>query len=246
MLSQNHFYYQMLKKYVVAFQHIISDIHVIRSDSFGVPQKDITVPVTYSTKSKLYNYLTRNVNLGDKVSTILPRISFIINGMQFDPTRKKSNLGEIRVTIDDEDETFIYSGNPYNFNIDMSVWTKYVDDLQQIIEQIAALFRPDVMLTVNEIPEFDIKKNIPTELNDIQIDIENEYEDTDRVVIANLNFTLKGYVYPPVNNSKVIRHIYARMGKLPNYNIEETVKIDWDELTDVISTEIVDGEYPTP
>lgn len=236
----------MLKRYAIAFRHIIDDIHVLRVDTSDVVKKDITVPVTYGTKTKLFNYLTRDPDIKDSVSIILPRISFIINRMEFDPTRKTSNLRELRVTIDDEEEDFLYNGNPYNFNIDMSIWTKYLDDLMQIVEQIGTLFNPDIMLDINEIPELGISKRIPTVLNGIDLNIENEYEDSDRMITADLNFIVKGYLYPPVDNSKVIRHIHAKMGKLPNYNIEETIKIDWDSLTDEISTEIIDGEYVTP
>lgn len=241
MLSKDHFYYGMIKKYAVAFNHIISDIHVIRTLN-GVPKKDITVPTTYATKTKLFNYLARNSNINDKVSIILPRISFIINGMVPDPTRKISNLNTTSVNIGDEYEEFIYSGMPYNFNIDLTIWSKYVDDLNQIIEQIASFFKSDFVIDVNEIPELGITKRIPVELNDITFDIENEYEDTDRIVTAGFNFTLKGYVYPPVNNTNIVKHIYIKMCDLDSRNVEETIKIDWNELTESVETEIVSGD----
>jgi len=241
MLSQNHFYYGMIRKYIVALHHVVSDIHVLRTEN-NIVRKDIVVPVTYGTKSKLYNKLTRSISVGDRINTILPRISFIINGMEFEPSRKKNNLNEHRYDNDGETERFIYSGIPYNFNVDMSVWTIYVDDMLQIIEQIATFFKPDYIVTVKEIPELELEKNLPIELRSIMFNIENEYEDTDRMITADLNFVVKGYVYPPISNSTVIKHIMTKMGNLPNEYIQETIKLDWDEIEDKINVSIIDGD----
>ena len=242
MLSKNHFYYGMIKKYIIAFQHIISDIHVLRIDEAGQVRKDIKVPVSYGTKTKLYNYLTRNA-IGDKIDIILPRISFIVNGLTFDPNRKTSSLNEHKYQVDGQNETFMYSGNPYNFNVDMSVWTVYIEDVLQVIEQVASFFKPDFTVTVKEIPEIGLEKKIPVELNEITLDVENEYEDTDRIVKADLNFTLKGYLYPPLNNNVgLINHIRVKFGQIQNLNVLETVKLDWDEINDTINTTIIDGD----
>lgn len=242
MLSQNHFYYNMFRKYIVAFKHIFSDIHILRTDN-GIVKKDITVPVTYASKSKLFYQLQRDEDVARNISSILPRISFIINAMQFDATRKKSNLNEISVTIDEENESFIYSGNPYNFNVDMSIWSIYMGDLLQIIEQVTSFFRPDFVVTVNEIPELSLTRKIPVVLNNVNLDVDNEFDVDDRIVKADLNFTIKGYIYPPISDGKVIRHIKMKFGTLPSENVDESVLVDWDEINEKAITTIIDGDW---
>ena len=243
MLSNDAFYWGMTKKYIVAFNHIINDIHVIRQDVDGNTVKDIKCPVTYATKSKLFYYLQRNENIGSKISTFLPRISFVITGLEFDMTRKINNLNETDIQTANGTQTFQYIGVPYNFNISMNIWSVYMHDLLQIIEQMATFFKPDFSMTVNEIPEFNIQKNIPVVLNSIELDIENEFEEEDRVLMANADFTLKGYLYPPVTDSKIIEHMRIKVidDTLDDNKPMETILIDWDRINDEITTEIITG-----
>lgn len=240
MLSKDHFYFGMMKKYMIAFKHIMSDIHVLRTDSNDITIKDIIVPVTYANKSKLFRYLERDYNnVGENVRTVLPIISYNFSSMTFDPTRKKSNLNQFKYETVNGIETFQYAGNPYNFNVDMSIWAMYVKDIIQIIEQVAAFFKPDFTLSVNEIPELGITKNIPIILNSIDFGFENEFVEEDRVLKCDLNFTLKGYVYPPISNESIIEHIKLGFGTKDPNQLQEEIDLDWNDITETIDKTII-------
>ena len=63
-------------------------------------------------------------------------------------------------------------------------------------------------MTVNLVPEMNIKMDIPTVLN--SVDFEDTYDgdfQTRRALIWHLNFTMKGYLYGPVANQGVIKRI---------------------------------------
>jgi len=242
MLSNDHFYWQMFRKYVVSFAHIISDIHVIRTDSNNIAVKDITVPITYAAKSKLFYHLQRKSSAGKRIRTTLPRISFIISAMEFDQTRKVNSLNECAFTTESGEQTFQYSGIPYNFTITLSMWTAYMDDMLQIIEQLATFFKPDFSMNVKEIDELGLTRSIPTIMNGIDFDFETEFEETDRVLKADATFTLKGYLYPPINDSSVIEHINVRMNDMRTGETLETIEIDWDRINERIVTEINTGK----
>jgi len=242
MLSKDHFYFGMFRKYIVAFSHIISDIHVLRTNENNQIVKDITVPITYASKSKLFYYLQRNSNVGTRSRIMLPRISFIINSMAYDVSRKLSNLNECFIGTGSNTESFQYVGIPYNFTVDLNIWSVYMDDLLQIIEQLATFFKPDYSMTVNEIEEFGVTKNIPVILQGIDFDIENEFEEEDRLVRANATFEIKGYLYPSVSEQSVIHKINIAMRDLDSGETHETIKIDWDDINQTINTEIVSGQ----
>lgn len=211
MLSQNHFYWEMIKKYVVAFHHLFDDVHVLRRDQHDVIVKNITVPCSYVAKTKLIYLLQRKTEVGGRVSTSLPRTSFLITGITPDPNRKEPNLNEIPISIDGDTESFMYAPVPYNFQIAFSGWANYQDDLMQMIEQIGTFFRPDHTFFVEEIPELGIRRNISIVLNSINLDVANEFQDEeDRAMTFDIEFTLKGYLYPPISDANIIKLINIR------------------------------------
>lgn len=212
MLSQNHFYWEMVKKYIVAFHHLFGDVHVFRRDKDDNVIKDITVPCSYVAKSKLFYLLQRNDETGRSISTTLPRMSFLITGLLPDVARKEPALNEIPIDYQSNDtERFMYSPVPYNFQIAFSIWAEYQDDMMQIIEQVGTFFRPDYTFFVEEIPELDIRRNISIVLNSMNLDIANEFGDEiDRTLTADIDFTIKGYLYPPVKDADIIKIINIR------------------------------------
>jgi hypothetical protein len=97
MLNKSHFYYQLTKKYIVAFASIFSDIHVLRRDSNAKIIQDITVPITFAEKDKLfYDLNKRDDDVG--ASTILPRMGFNLSDMNFASERKTNSLNESKIT----------------------------------------------------------------------------------------------------------------------------------------------------
>lgn len=211
MLSKDHYYWEMTKKYTVAFFHIFDDVHVIRSDGDTV-LKDIKVPVSYVGKSKLFYLLQRKESVGTSVSTVLPRITFLITGMSPDPTRKESNVNTIHVQLNNDTEDMLYAPVPYNFTVQLSVWATYTDDMMQIVEQIAPFFKPDFTMLVEEIGELGIRRNVSTVLNGITLDVANEFQDEqNRIVSADMDFTIKGYLYPPISDAYIIKQINIRL-----------------------------------
>jgi len=95
---------------------------------------------------------------------------------------------------------------PYNISYNLYSFTASAEAGLQIIEQILPFFQPDYTVTVNAIPELDIKRDIPIVLNSVN------YEDTyngdfsqRRAVIYTLGFTAKTYLFGPATTQKVIK-----------------------------------------
>ena len=97
---------------------------------------------------------------------------------------------------------------PYNLSIQLYVMAKQSDDALQIVEQILPYFQPDYTLTVNDMADMGIKRDIPIILN--SIGYEDNYQgdfETRRALIYTLDFTAKFYLYGPVTSSKVIKTV---------------------------------------
>lgn len=207
MLGHDHFYYNLTKKYIVMFSQLIDEIYVERVNNLGTLIKQIKVPISYASKQKLFNYILRETGSGDveKVSTYLPKIGFNITSMVPDRIRAENPLDMNYISDDGSIESFIYSGVPYNFTIDLSVWTKNFDDLYQIMEQLVTFFQPDYTVAVKEIEEYGITRNVSVILESFSPNIETELDETTmRLVSYDFQFVLKGHLYPPSSTGKLI------------------------------------------
>lgn len=214
------YYWESFKKYIYAFYSTIDDISIDRFDDSKSIVKTIEVPITYAGKQKVFYVLNqKNSQYNNQVNIqqVYPRIAFMITDVMRDAIRNTSVLNEIDYT-DNENQTYkyTYSGNPYDFNIRLSIITKNLDDLFQIIEQIAVKFRPSKNVTVNELPELNIQRDIPVTLNNIALDYQDMLaEEEDRIIAATMDFTLKGWLYLPILEGKLIETINNNYRTMP-------------------------------
>ena len=97
---------------------------------------------------------------------------------------------------------------PYNLELELYVMAKQSDDALQIVEQILPYFQPDYTLTINDMADMGIKRDVPIVLNSIGYEDSYEGDFTSRrALIYTLSFTAKFYLYGPVTSSKVIKTV---------------------------------------
>ena len=97
---------------------------------------------------------------------------------------------------------------PYNLDIEMYAMAKNSDDALQIVEQVLPFFQPDYTLTINDMADMGIKRDIPIILNSVSYEdsYRGDYAER-RAIIYTLAFTSKFYLYGPVTSSKVIKTV---------------------------------------
>ena len=191
---------------------MFNDIYVTRRNSAGTGVQTLKVPLAYGPKQKFLVRLEADPNLDQKVAITLPRIGFEIAGLDYDPSRKLNRILK-RKKVKSSEDTKVktmstqYSPVPYNFNFELFVMTKNSDDGVQIVEQILPFFQPEYTVSINEVPEMDVIRDVPIVLNSIG------YEDTytgsfteRRAIIYTFNFVAKAYVYGPVSTSVLRLH----------------------------------------
>jgi len=101
-----------------------------------------------------------------------------------------------------------YMPVPYNVDFEMYILAKSSDDALQIVEQILPYFQPEYTVTLREIPELDIIRDVPIVLNSISYEDDYEGDFTSRrSIIYTLSFTAKYYLYGPVTSTNVIRTV---------------------------------------
>lgn len=221
------YYNGVIRKYIIMFGSMFNDIDVQRFNANGTRIQTLRVPIAYGPKEKFLVRLASDPNLDKDVAISLPRMSFELIDMAYNPTRKlPATTKNKAVSATDADTMFYqYTPVPYDFNMQLSIFVKNADDGVQILEQILPYFAPEWTNTVNLIPSMHLKVDVPTVLTSVTTEdtYEGDYA-VRRALIHNLNFVIKGYVYGPVRSTGVIKR--SIINSIINTSVNSTVTVE--------------------
>ena len=209
MLGQQ-FYHETIRKIVISFGTMFNDIQLVRKDNSGTIIQTMKVPLAYGPREKFLVRLREDADLTKQVAITLPRIGFEIKNLAYDSARKMSRVQRFKKVkgANTKQLDTQYMPVPYNLEFELYIMAKQSDDALQIVEQILPYFQPDYALTINDMADMGITRDIPIVLN--SIGYEDSYDGdftTRRALIYTLSFTTKFYLYGPVTSAKVIKTV---------------------------------------
>lgn len=212
MFGQPHYYHRIIRKMVVAFGTMFNEITLKRYNKAGTQEIErINVPLMYSQKEKFYQRIKQDPELTKETSITLPRMSFEMTSITYDPTRKRGLYADSYSPGSSRLINAVRS-TPYNFDFALSIYVRNVEDGTQIIEQILPYFNPDFTLNIDLIGLQDQKIDVPFVLQSVIQDVEDVGSaDPTRVIIWTLTFTAKGYLFGPILSANVIRQVTANV-----------------------------------
>lgn len=206
------FYNRIIRKMVVGFGNIFNNITLVRYNPDQTEQERLLVPIVYANKELYVHRLTEDPLLDKKVQVALPRMSFEMSGFKYDSSRKLNtnikNFGGGSATSPTGIRSQ-YNPVPYDFDFNLYLYVRNIEDGTQIIEHILSYFTPDYTIKLNLVPDMGVVKEIPVILNsaDQYIDYEGDRERETRIIIWTLNFTAKGFIFGPVSDvGNIITH----------------------------------------
>jgi hypothetical protein len=194
----NYFYNQNLRKLVVGFGALFSNIDVAHTDPDGGTPIKIRVPIHYASQEKFIQRLLQpsSITPGTRIETQLPIISFMMNTISPDPSRRlgrfanNSNLNGCQTT-----GSKISIQTPVNVSFNLFVYTRHTDDMLQIIEQIMPNFLPEhiIQLDMNSV---QTNLNIPITM--VSNNLSERYDgdlNSRRLNIASFQFLAKSWIF---------------------------------------------------
>lgn len=202
-----HFYFGSIKNYVIAFGTLFNEIHIERTDAANTTNAFMRVPLSYSSKDKMLARVIADPNIDRPTAIVLPRMSFSLKELKYDGDRKLNTLGRsVYIAEDKNKNKYQYNPVPYNFEFDLNVYVKNAEDGTKIVEQILPFFTPDWTPTIKLIPEMNVIVDTPIILNSIvSQDTYDQQFLQRRAIVWTLNFTLKGYLFGPIKEKKIIK-----------------------------------------
>ena len=211
MLGQQ-FYHETIRNVIVAFGTMFNNIQIVRKDNSGTIIQSMKVPLAYGPKQKFLVRLDQDPSLSAATAITLPRLGFEIGSLTYDTARKMNRVQKFKKVKSSSSNAnkldTQFMPVPYNMDITLYAMAKNSDDALQIVEQILPFFQPDYTLTLNDMADMGIKRDVPIILNDVSY--EDNYQgdfESRRAIIYTMGFTTKFYLYGPVTSSSVIKTV---------------------------------------
>ena len=215
-------YNRIIRKLVVGFGNLFKDITLVRYNPDLSEAERVLVPIVYATKELYVRRLEDDPDLSKKIQTALPRMSFEMAGLTYDASRKQNtNFKQFSKTT--SGVVSQYNPVPYNFDFNLYIYVRNIEDGTQLIEHIIPYFTPDYTIKLNLIPEMGITREIPIILNSSTSDIvyEGDRDSETRMIIWTLNFTVKGFIFGKITEAGLIKTSITNI--LSNITPEDTV-----------------------
>jgi T4-like virus Myoviridae tail sheath stabiliser len=197
-----YYYHEIIRKTIISFGTLFNQIHIRHSEQNGTNFSDIRVPIAYGPRQKFLARIQQQPELNKATQISLPRMSFEMTSIQYDPTRKTSVTQTFKACDDGGKIKKVFMPVPYNIGFELNILTKLNDDALQIVEQILPYFQPGFNLTIDLVDSIGEKRDVPMVLENIsfQDDYEGDFS-TRRALIYTLSFTAKTYLFGPIAES---------------------------------------------
>jgi len=222
------FYHSSIRKLVIAFGSLFNDVKIIRENPDGSTKEEIRIPIAYGPKEKFLVRANQASSISDdevKSRMTLPRLGFDMTSITYDNARKRNTLQK-RFLQDSSNNYKVrrtFSEVPYNFEFNLYVMVRNMEDGLQILEQIVPYFTPEFNVTLN-LTDIATKIDVPIVLTSLTT--EEDYEgdfDVRRSISFTLSFTAKSYVYGPIKDQGIVREVQTTFFHLegldPDYGI---------------------------
>lgn len=205
-INATPFYHGHTRNIIIAFGTLFNNISVVRDDG-----KVIVVPLQYAGKEKWYNRNTQDPSVKKMVSMVLPRMGFFINDFRYDSSRKLNPLGQVTGLnpLTNTSVKSVFNSAPYVISFNLLLWSKTMTDALQVIEQIVPYFTPDFNLTLVELDDPEVKRDIVITLAQVTIndDTAEGGLDETRLIEVSFGFTVEANYFGAVTNKSIIREV---------------------------------------
>lgn len=222
MFKQAPFSHNILRKYIAAVGTLFNDVQVARKDAEGDVQQVIDVTLTYARKEKILARYFGDPDIDKAAGSVLPRMSYELTDMVYDGIRKLGSTKRFEVranTAGPGTYSAVWMPVPYDLKFKLYVAAKYQHDGNQIIEQIVPYFTPKFDMTIELVPELDIRVDVPVILDSVTCEdtYDGDYK-VRRAITWTLELTAKAYLFGPVVNHPII--------KFANVNLYDSTRFD--------------------
>lgn len=225
--THNYYYPETIRMITNAVIGMWDNVIIYKFNRIGGKTKKVNVPVIFGPQTKMAR--ARNEVEANSYVPQIPRINVIPNGISFASdrvvspnTRRFFNERDVHFKeVDDRDEIIReinglftdYNPLPYDFSYEINVICSTLSELSQILENTLPYFGPkNTTMRVKEFDFFNLERDLTVELGGIAMELSSELQhDETRTVSANFDLTVQGYIYRPVQGTKIVETVLNRI-----------------------------------
>jgi len=218
----NYYFNNVLFQYVTAVSDIFNEMSIINYNKEGKAIGWKPVPLTLAPKEKIIAELQADPTTPDTTPpNYLPRMSLVWNGIARNAERQRGKFEKRRILVEYVNEGGVeepvairdVQTVPYDMKLELCIWTKYMTDMAQILENILPFFNPEAHISVYE-RGVGSERNAKITLDSVSPNFVTDISEPDRRVLqCNLNFTVECNFYlPQLPISKPIKRITVPIG----------------------------------
>lgn len=221
-------YTNALRGHDEAMLGLFKNLVVLDEDGHPKP-----VPIIYGTQEKAVAWILQNNTRKDN-SLVVDRIPLpllAIHQSGIDPandrfiyhnnrTFRPGTLGQPLYQTELKKNDTIYSvsmGKPVNINYILYAWTMYVEDMNQIVEQILLKFSPLAYIQVQDV-YWEIWVDLDSVANNLDLEPGDKKE---RVIKYQFNLKVQSYIPQPIFRHKTVLNIKTDFVNTVNENMTE-------------------------
>lgn len=234
-MFSSHFYNATLKRTIAVFGSIFNNITVVKRDADDRVVQTQRVPLSYGPKEKYLTRIDEQKDLeGNKVAIKLPRMSFEMTGLIYDPQSKLGRVQQVLLSdpVDPAVSRKILTHAPYRLLVQLSILSKTQDEALQILEQILPYFQPEYSVTVESVDGSNLRSDLPITLTGLSLSDSFEGTALDRrAVIFTLDFELRVKFFGPLLPRKLIKVVDVRLSDKPTMEPLERIRASVNPAT---------------
>ena len=243
---KDYTYFFELKDLLTQFLAAFDSTTIKRYNKNRLPEEIIEVRYVLAPKQRvIYDIVNKAQNL------TLPVVAVNVTSVTRDNERVFNKINNLHNFVNEKDSRTVRMPVPINISISMSILTRYMDDMDQILSNFIPFNNPYIILSWkeptgvgNEV--FEIRSEV---LWDGTISLtsptETSYSDKFRVV-ADTNFTIKGWMFKDKNEIATPIYFIDANFSIPskNANLEIYSDTDLDSLSATELETISLSAYP--
>lgn len=208
-----------IRKYTAALTAFFGNLETeyVTEDGHIFTQK---LPVIYATREKLISIEEHEfAALANGNTNYLPRASFIIDSLQYDPTRQTNKSGIVSSVV----STNTLSGDspyaetqsapaPYNINARLTIMTRGMNDALMLVEQVASRFDPFYTLEIMDQPGMqETASQVRVKLDGVTFEPPTFDEFSANEVVTEFSFIIYGNLYKLPGKAYLIQNINVNL-----------------------------------
>lgn len=207
-----YFYNAILPKTLYAFGTLFNNIYIKHKDDESEIVSTIKVPLAYGPTQKFLARLEQSPDPSKPIQITTPRMAMEIIKLTYNSNQKAVATKTFNAVDKDGKVRTSYLPVPYTLNLELSIFTKFEEDMFQIVEQILPYFQPNYAVTVKFIEEINEKRDIFFNLDDISMtdDYEGNFEKR-RSLIWTLKFSANIFFFIPISSADTDKNIIKKV-----------------------------------